>query len=183
MLAWTPAERRGALLVAVLLALAAARDLWRANHPVLAPGPIVESADTASAPDASGIVARAAPALPVDLNRADATELDALPGIGPVLAGRILQYRAAHGPFRETEQLMAVPGIGPRLFERLRPHVCVRGMAEAPSPGAGSRPAPRVAATRDSPVTGARRRDPAIGNGGRAGRPPNPIQDSTRPRR
>jgi competence protein ComEA len=61
----------------------------------------------------------------VDLNRAGLAELDALPGIGPVLAGRILQHRDAHGPFREPEDLLAVPGIGPRLYERLRPRIRV----------------------------------------------------------
>ena len=179
MLAWTPAERRGALLVALLLALAAARDLWRASHPALAPEPaIAEPADTAPAARASG---SAAPAVPVDLNRAGVAELDALPGIGRVLAGRILQYRATHGPFREAEELMAVPGIGPRLFERLRPHVLVRRMPEAPPAREGSRAAGRRApVTRDSAEARDSHPVPAIGNGGRAGRPRNPVQDSGR---
>jgi competence protein ComEA len=46
-------------------------------------------------------------------------ELDALPGIGPVLAARIVEHRRAHGPFRRVEELRAVRGVGPRLFERL----------------------------------------------------------------
>ncbi len=48
----------------------------------------------------------------LDLNRATAAELDGLPGIGPVLAQRIVDYRTAHGPFRRTRDLTAVPGIG-----------------------------------------------------------------------
>ena len=59
------------------------------------------------------------------MNRAGASELDALPGIGPVLARRIVEYRRQHGPFRSVEELRAVRGLGPRLLERLRPRVSV----------------------------------------------------------
>ncbi|MCE9626800.1 MAG: helix-hairpin-helix domain-containing protein [Candidatus Eisenbacteria bacterium] len=61
--------------------------------------------------------------VPMDLNRADARALDALPGIGPVLAQRIVEHRQRHGPFRRIDELLAVPGIGPRLLERLRPRL------------------------------------------------------------
>lgn len=59
----------------------------------------------------------------VSINTASARELEALPGIGPVLAGRIVAYRAAHGPFRSVDELINVSGIGPKLLEQLRPHV------------------------------------------------------------
>jgi competence protein ComEA len=64
-------------------------------------------------------------AVPVDLNTAGAEALDELPGIGPVLAGRIVDWRTAHGPFRSIDELGEVVGIGPSLVERLRPHVRV----------------------------------------------------------
>lgn len=56
----------------------------------------------------------------VDLNRAGVAELEALPGIGPVLAQRIVAHRTRHGPFNRLEDLLAVEGIGPKLLERLR---------------------------------------------------------------
>ena len=56
---------------------------------------------------------------PIDLNAATAGDLDALPGIGPVLAQRIVSYRQEHGPFTTVEQLSDVPGIGPALYSRL----------------------------------------------------------------
>jgi competence protein ComEA len=62
----------------------------------------------------------------VDLNSADADLLDRLPGIGPVLARRIVAHRDRAGPFRRVDELLQVEGIGPRLLERLRPHVVVR---------------------------------------------------------
>lgn len=66
-----------------------------------------------------------APTSPVDLNAADATALDALPGVGPVLAARIVQYRETNGPFRSIDQLDEVSGIGAKLMEQLRPLVHV----------------------------------------------------------
>lgn len=63
--------------------------------------------------------------LRVDLNTAGAEELEALPGIGPVLARRIVAYREEHGPFKRVEDLMKVRGIGPVLLEKIRPYVYV----------------------------------------------------------
>lgn len=61
----------------------------------------------------------------VDLNTATADQLDALPGIGPVLAGRIVDWRTEHGRFTVVEELGEVAGIGPTLLERLRDRVRV----------------------------------------------------------
>jgi competence protein ComEA len=60
------------------------------------------------------------PAAPVDLNTANAEQLDALPGVGPATAQRIIDYRQAHGPFRSVEELEAVPGIGPAKVAQLK---------------------------------------------------------------
>ena len=61
----------------------------------------------------------------VDLNGADAAALDALPGIGPVLAGRIVDWRQANRRFTSIDQLGEVDGIGPTLLAKLRPLVRV----------------------------------------------------------
>jgi competence ComEA-like helix-hairpin-helix protein len=159
--ALTPAERRGALAVALLLALGAGHDLWRASRPVpsgAAPGREGSAAIAGAErePDergrggtgagGAGPVEGLGPVL--DLNRASARELESLPGVGPVLAGRIVAHRERHGPFSHPEELLAVRGIGPRLFERLRPRVRT---------GAGGAPAPPPAAT----APGRSRDDPA----------------------
>jgi len=61
----------------------------------------------------------------LDLNTAALADLDALPGIGPVLAQRILDHRAQHGPFRSVQELDDVSGIGPSLFAEVSPLVTV----------------------------------------------------------
>src|SRR5687767_13999618 len=56
----------------------------------------------------------------VSLSSATAAELDGLPGVGPVTAQKILDYRAEHGGFRSVDDLDAIPGIGPARIEQLR---------------------------------------------------------------
>lgn len=56
----------------------------------------------------------------LNLNTADTETLQALPGIGPALAGRIVAYRLEHGPFQTVQDLLQVPGIGPKRWERIR---------------------------------------------------------------
>ncbi len=62
----------------------------------------------------------------LNLNSATAAELEALPGIGPALAGRIVSYRDSHGAFADIGGLRAVAGIGPALLGRLTPLLTVR---------------------------------------------------------
>jgi comEA protein len=64
--------------------------------------------------------------LKVDLNEATELELTRLPGIGPALAKRIVEFRDRHGPFQRVEDVMKVRGIGERSFEKLRPHLTVQ---------------------------------------------------------
>lgn len=59
------------------------------------------------------------PTGPVNLNTATAEELSTLPGIGPVLAQRILDYRTEHGPYASVESLLGVSGIGEKKLEAL----------------------------------------------------------------
>jgi competence protein ComEA len=61
----------------------------------------------------------------LDLNAATSAQLETLPGVGPVLAGRILAWRTQHGRFSRVEELAEVTGIGEKLFAQLRPLVRV----------------------------------------------------------
>jgi competence protein ComEA len=68
----------------------------------------------------------ALPAYKIDLNRADRAELLQVPGLGPSLAQRILDYRSEHGSFQNIDELRHVHGVGPTILERFRPWLTVR---------------------------------------------------------
>lgn len=83
---------------------------------------LTRSEERRPAPQASVATGRTAqwPALRIDLNRAPEAELTLLPGIGPVLALRIVEDRQRNGPFDSVDSLQRVSGIGPRTLENLR---------------------------------------------------------------
>ncbi|MFF5130339.1 helix-hairpin-helix domain-containing protein [Streptomyces syringium] len=73
---------------------------------------------SAAGPGGSG-----GPSGPISLNAATVDQLDTLPGVGPVLAQHIIDYRTRHGGFRSVDELRQVNGIGNRRFADLRPLV------------------------------------------------------------
>ena len=66
-----------------------------------------------------------APNSKLNINRATAAQLEALPGVGPVLAESIIDYRDSHGGFRRIEELDSVSGIGPSMMRKLKDSVTV----------------------------------------------------------
>ena len=77
------------------------------------------------APVPAGGGTATAPAGPIDINTATAEQLDELDGIGPGMAGAILEYRKEHGGFGSIEELGQVPGIGEKRLAALREKVRV----------------------------------------------------------
>ncbi|MDX2437960.1 MAG: helix-hairpin-helix domain-containing protein [Acidobacteriota bacterium] len=63
----------------------------------------------------------------VNINTAAAEQLQLLPQVGPALAGRIIGYRQANGPFRTIDEIVAVKGIGDSSLERLEPYLATSG--------------------------------------------------------
>ena len=86
---------------------------------------VVRREQTSVSPGRSARQGSAGGAL-VDINRATADELQAIPGIGPVIAERIVAYRSENGPFRAVDELMQVAGVGEKTFARIAPLVTVR---------------------------------------------------------
>ena len=74
----------------------------------------------------------------VNLNTATADQLEALPGIGPDLAQRILAYRSANGPFKNVDGLLNVKGIGEGKLSKLRDQITVERSDQSANNNAGS---------------------------------------------
>jgi competence protein ComEA len=105
--------------------------------------------------------------LPLNLNTATAQDLDALPGVGPALAQRLIDYRTSHGPFKKIDDLLAVPGFGPQNLAKLKPYL-VLAATEAEAP-----PVREAAAAPGNPGTGA-----PLKSGAAAGSPPGSQRGS-----
>ena len=102
-------RRRGALASLCLVAMA----LAAAVSPALA----VEGDDARAAKNQ--------PSRQIDINKATAVELTAIPGVGSVIAQRIVEFRDKQGRFRRVEDLMKIRGIGEKSFQKIRPYVKV----------------------------------------------------------
>lgn len=75
----------------------------------------------------SALEERAQGGFPININLAEVDELTELPGIGPVSAKAIVDYRFEHGPFARVEEIMDVPGIGAGTFEAIRDLIDIQG--------------------------------------------------------
>ncbi|HBY99580.1 MAG TPA: hypothetical protein DEP84_37530 [Chloroflexi bacterium] len=89
------------------------------------PGPITGTAPNAPREERGGN--GGAPGIrPININTASPEELDQLPGIGPVIAQRIVDYRTANGPFHSIDEVKLVTGIGDKLFTKIKDLIMVK---------------------------------------------------------
>jgi competence protein ComEA len=101
------------------------------------PAAAAQQAKAPAAPSASSARASKAapvPTAPVNLNTATQAQLEALPGVGPKAALRILDYRKQNGSFKKIEDLMNVKGFGEKTFLKLKPMITVSEKASPSGP-------------------------------------------------
>lgn len=116
----TPRERMTFTALGGIAFVALAILVWLQQRPPIT----VEGSPTLA--DGAAWDRRLDAARQIDVNAATGAELERLPGVGPALARRIVEYRTAHGPFAAAEDLARVPGIGPKTVDALRAYVTVR---------------------------------------------------------
>lgn len=108
---------RGAVITAFLLFIVLAGTVVAAVRSVPQPSPIkvvqARYSTTAAQP------------LMINVNTADKEELIRLPGVGEVIAERIMEYREEHGDFKAVEDLLNVKGIGEKTLEELKPYITI----------------------------------------------------------
>ena len=129
-LALTATERRVLLFVTGAFVAGLGIRLYQETFPSTPSFDYTASDSTFAALSSAGPAkpepeAAAEPAGPLDLNMATKHQLFALPGIGEVMAERIIRHREDHGPFKSIEDLRSIKGISKRLLEKLKPLVAV----------------------------------------------------------
>lgn len=106
-----------------------------AATPEPAPAPVIESSPVllpvVTEEPAASVQTGAASVARVDVNRATLSELTGLPGIGPKLAQRVIDYRRANGPFKKVDDLLLVKGIGRKKLARMRDLVTIHRASES----------------------------------------------------
>ena len=112
---------KGAMLVATIAVV-----LWIGWPVPQETTPLVQTAQPAPVAQPVAAASPAKAESKIDINHASAVELQALPGVGPVLAQRMVEWRTAHGRYRTVEDLQEVKGIGKKRLEQLRPLVTVK---------------------------------------------------------
>jgi competence ComEA-like helix-hairpin-helix protein len=100
------------------------------------------------------------PAKPFDLNTATYDQFHSLPGVGPVTAQRILDYRKKSGPFLRVEDLLAVRGISAGRLEKIRQYVMVKPVTAAAAPAKSPAPATPPAKAQSPAKKGTPTKDP-----------------------
>ena len=114
---FTPKERVTLAALGFIALLGLGALLWQRQRPPL----VIESVPNAE--EAAHWDEALASARQIDVNTAGVAELERLPGVGPTLARRIVEYREAHGAFVSPEDLTRVPGIGPAIYQHMEDSV------------------------------------------------------------
>ena len=99
--------------------------MYKRTYPQFAPELIVEKKKGDPLSETQSPLHQEQGEMKINLNQATTAELQLLPGLGPNLSRRIVEYREANGKFHQIEDLMQVPGIGLKTFEKIKEYITV----------------------------------------------------------
>jgi competence protein ComEA len=119
------------------------------------------------------------PAQPININTADSTQLQLVPGIGPSTAEKILQMRKSYGAFKSVNDLMAIRGIGQKRLEKMKKYLTV-GKSAAPAPNTAQPASAKIkphAPTNSTPTKSA----PTKSTASKIAPPPQPSSSQPAP--
>ncbi len=133
---FTPREIRALLFLLMALLVGSGITLYKRNHPQFAPELVMEKNDLAAFSGMHPTVpakeegTENKPNVPpkpikINVNQAQISELERVPGLGPKLSQRIIEYRKVNGPFHKLEDLIKVRGIGPKNLEQIKDYLTV----------------------------------------------------------
>ena len=117
----------GALFAGITLGFFLGRNLTRGDVMISLPESMYTEPTQVSTAASVETTGAEEVSFPLDINQADSEALQALPGIGEVLAGRIIAYRDENGPFSSPDQLMNVEGIGEKRLEAILDYITIGG--------------------------------------------------------
>ena len=117
----------GALFAGITLGFFLGRNLTRGDVMISLPESMYTEPTQASTAASVETTGAEEVSFPLDINQADSEALQALPGIGEVLAGRIIAYRDENGLFSSPDQLMNVEGIGEKRLEAILDYITIGG--------------------------------------------------------
>jgi comEA protein len=129
---FTPQETKAILFLLMALLVGSGIILYQRTHPGFAPQLKLDKSDVDSTGEIKYLAGSGQEENAIDLNRATAAELQLLPGVGPALSKRIVEYRESCGEFDKIEDVMQVSGIGPRTFEAIKDYLTVQDKTEGP---------------------------------------------------
>ncbi|MCK4404160.1 MAG: helix-hairpin-helix domain-containing protein [candidate division Zixibacteria bacterium] len=122
---FTPQETKALIFLLAALLVGSGITLYKRTHPQFAPELIVGKKEIDPQPQTKSFLIEEQGKKKINLNQATSVELQLLPGLGPSLSRRIVEYREANGKFHQVEDVMQIPGIGLKTFERIKDYITV----------------------------------------------------------